>query len=675
MAFTYGFYNSKNKDRRYNADQMSQLFDGILNDGVFNKVGELMMVVPGTGLQVLVKSGRAWFNSTWSYNDAAYPLNLSTPDVAVPRIDAVVLEVDHTETVRRNRLLVVKGTASSNPEKPTLVNTDLIHQHPLAYVTLQPGAQSISAGDIEIMVGKDECPFVTGILQTASLEDLYEDWDNQFSTWFEDIKSQLDGDVATNLLNEINKRVKIADKASTSEVTVGTNDTKWVTPKGVAAIAGKVKDSSSGSLISTRSILSMLGLASFRPDVTTYPTMNGIYIGTNSYFYTFGKDSNSLKLRRFSLSQYSNATEYTASTTSIASFAQITGFNVCTPAASLSTDGVFLRGSHSNIIANIIVNLTSLCAFTCDSYNSSLASAGFITSSYYGFIIGTTCYYVSKSSKISITTSNASAASTISLASNMNTIIGVYSNTVITIGFDSNKTARVYKIDLASKTYQAFSYVMNTTGHTSNVNLTSLSMNWRPMWFDASYAYVLPYYNSGEEYVIPTNKILRISLTTGENNWDSITKFTKYYSNSFTPIYIGKNGSYNYILINAQNSRNYLLKITSSTQSMSISNVKIIGGGANIALGNFYYQAVSEKTINISGYPNLIPIGESTFIDVNTSEIIKASPMVGTTSDYPYYIGNKTTDMFSLLNFTDRYNGKTYTCFDGGTSIYDIIKS
>lgn len=230
MAFTYGFYNSKNKDRRYNADQMSQLFDGILNDGVFNKVGELMMVVPGTGLQVLVKSGRAWFNSTWSYNDAAYPLNLSTPDVTVPRIDAVVLEVDHTETVRRNRLLVVKGIASSTPEKPTLTNTDLIHQHPLAYVKLQPGAQSISAGDIEIMVGKDECPFVTGILETASLEDLFASWDEQFTTWFEDIQSQLEGDVAANLLNQINERVKIADLASQSQAESGSDNTKWMSP-------------------------------------------------------------------------------------------------------------------------------------------------------------------------------------------------------------------------------------------------------------------------------------------------------------------------------------------------------------------------------------------------------------------------------------------------------------
>ena len=230
MAFTYGFYNSKNKDRRYNADQMSQLFDGILNDGVFQNVGDFMTTVPGTGLQVLVKSGRAWFNSTWSYNDAPYPLSLEQPDVAVPRKDAIVLEVDHTETVRRNRLLVVKGIPSSSLPKPDLTNTDLIHQHALAYVTVKAGVSSITPEDIEILVGKSECPFVTGILETADLDDLFDAWEHQFTTWFDDVQSQLEGDVATNLLNQINQRVKISDLASQLEAETGSDNSKWMTP-------------------------------------------------------------------------------------------------------------------------------------------------------------------------------------------------------------------------------------------------------------------------------------------------------------------------------------------------------------------------------------------------------------------------------------------------------------
>ena len=66
MAVTYGFYDSLNHDRLYNAQQMSAIFDGIINDGVFMSVGNQFHTVAGTGMQVIVKSGRAWFDSTLS---------------------------------------------------------------------------------------------------------------------------------------------------------------------------------------------------------------------------------------------------------------------------------------------------------------------------------------------------------------------------------------------------------------------------------------------------------------------------------------------------------------------------------------------------------------------------------------------------------------------------------
>ena len=36
MSLTSGFYNSLDGDRTYNAEQMSELFDGIINDGILN---------------------------------------------------------------------------------------------------------------------------------------------------------------------------------------------------------------------------------------------------------------------------------------------------------------------------------------------------------------------------------------------------------------------------------------------------------------------------------------------------------------------------------------------------------------------------------------------------------------------------------------------------------------
>lgn len=203
MAVTYGFYDSLNHDRLYNAQQMSAIFDGIINDGVFMSVGNQFHTVAGTGMQVIVKSGRAWFDSTWTLNDAEYPLSIDAADVLLTRIDAVVLEVNSEVATRANTIKVVKGTPASTPAKPTLTNTATIHQHALAYVTVAKNTTAITNSMIEIVVGKTETPYVTAILQTTDITDLYNQWEDYFQTWFDTVRGTLDGDVALNLQNQI----------------------------------------------------------------------------------------------------------------------------------------------------------------------------------------------------------------------------------------------------------------------------------------------------------------------------------------------------------------------------------------------------------------------------------------------------------------------------------------
>ena len=52
MSVTYGFYNSKNRDRRYDAIQMSSIFDGIIRDGVLQHYGTGMMVKESEGMDI-----------------------------------------------------------------------------------------------------------------------------------------------------------------------------------------------------------------------------------------------------------------------------------------------------------------------------------------------------------------------------------------------------------------------------------------------------------------------------------------------------------------------------------------------------------------------------------------------------------------------------------------------
>jgi len=216
MSVTYGFYNSLNGDRKYNAEQISSIFDGLIVDGVFASIGTAFAVKAAGGLTVNVGIGRAWFNHTWTLNDSILPLTAPESEVLLDRIDAVVLEVNGMESVRENSIKIVTGTPSSAPVRPTLENEGNVHQYPLAYIYRKFGSTVITQANITNMVGTDSTPFVTGIIQTISLDELLGQWQDQldqfvaneeadFSDWFNNLQTQLSGDVAGNLQLQIDK--------------------------------------------------------------------------------------------------------------------------------------------------------------------------------------------------------------------------------------------------------------------------------------------------------------------------------------------------------------------------------------------------------------------------------------------------------------------------------------
>lgn len=235
MSITYGFFNSYNHDRRYNAEEFSRLFEGIIKDGVFMAVGGYLVVLEGSGMVVNVSTGRCWFNNTWLNNDALYPVTIDAAEVVLKRIDAIVVEVNTSMAVRANSIKVIKGTPSSEPVAPTLTNAGEVHQYPLAYITVNAGVNSITQANIENCVGTDACPFISGVIQTASISSLLLQWNSQWAEWldeqgeateiwkeafqdaFEDdfndwldhLQTELDSDVAGHLQNEIDDQAEL----------------------------------------------------------------------------------------------------------------------------------------------------------------------------------------------------------------------------------------------------------------------------------------------------------------------------------------------------------------------------------------------------------------------------------------------------------------------------------
>lgn len=255
MALTYGFYNSENNDRLYDAEQVSSLFDGLIKDGIYSGLGDAFAITPNTsGLIVTVGSGRAWFNHTWLYNDYAIQKTLDNASTTYDRIDAIAIKIDKSN--RRNDIVVITGTPSAAPVRPLMPVSNNVYFYPLAYITVKANATAISPIDISDQRGMSTTPWVVGVVTSVSVDNIIDQWQQQFDSfigaketefdtwsaakqeeynefvstqeaayeewiseqeanfdeWFESIRDILDENVAAHLQNEITNNAEVEFK-------------------------------------------------------------------------------------------------------------------------------------------------------------------------------------------------------------------------------------------------------------------------------------------------------------------------------------------------------------------------------------------------------------------------------------------------------------------------------
>lgn len=168
MTVKFGFYDSLNSDRLYNANDISTMFEGLFGDGVFQLIdgGLNVTLSPGT-MNVIVASGRAMFNNLWIRNTSSLILSLSQSDLIQPRIDLVILEFNSDITVRTNSIKILTGTPSATPIPPLLSNTSTLKQYALAEIYIPASASQPSS--ITNKIGTVNTPYVSNILPPKNL--------------------------------------------------------------------------------------------------------------------------------------------------------------------------------------------------------------------------------------------------------------------------------------------------------------------------------------------------------------------------------------------------------------------------------------------------------------------------------------------------------------------------
>ena len=207
MAITCGFFNSVGTDRQYDADQMSEYFDGLVSNGVYESVGGGLQVTAGTGLSVNVASGRAIVQSKWVKNDGAYNITLTAANALLNRYTAIIIKFD-----LENRVVSITskdGTAATSPSYPELTQNTTVFEYALAYVYVAAGATAITQANITDNRGSATCPWITGIVDQVDTSTLFaqyqtayqemiasmQDWQvlqrQAFDSWFADLTQNL----------------------------------------------------------------------------------------------------------------------------------------------------------------------------------------------------------------------------------------------------------------------------------------------------------------------------------------------------------------------------------------------------------------------------------------------------------------------------------------------------
>lgn len=222
MAQTSGFFDAEELvsgqyDREYVAEQWANYFKLFIGNGVFASPVNQLMVIQGTGMTITVREGWAFINGYWYHNDSDLTLNIPVNETPSSRTDGIFVQWDNAD----REIEIVVGV-----DRITVDRTAPLYELKLAEVSVAPGAIQITASDItDTRANSAVCGFVTGVVDVidstelfAHYQSLFDDFmsesygtfngfmndsSEEFETWFDHMKDQLDSDAAGHLQNEV----------------------------------------------------------------------------------------------------------------------------------------------------------------------------------------------------------------------------------------------------------------------------------------------------------------------------------------------------------------------------------------------------------------------------------------------------------------------------------------
>lgn len=198
MAQKYGFFNSVNSDRVYDAYDVAKFLSKFFTNGVFNNT---LQVTANDNMTVSVSTGSANINGYVYENTDTLTLDIDEADGTLNRIDSVVVRLDLTN--RQITAMILEGEYANTPSQPNIVRSGSIYDLRLANISIPTGTTRITNDMITDTRFSNECGNVTQAVLSLDTNDIFNQYQTAWNAWFANIQSQLSGDVAGNLQNAI----------------------------------------------------------------------------------------------------------------------------------------------------------------------------------------------------------------------------------------------------------------------------------------------------------------------------------------------------------------------------------------------------------------------------------------------------------------------------------------
>ena len=213
MAFSYGFFNAKNLDRIYTAENFCDYLGSIICNGIQDNYGQCFKLIANK-LKLTIGSGKAWINGHYFLSDTPYTFDLSSyVNESLGRYLSVGICCNTGENYRKIEFEILAGTPATSPSIPRFKDTETKTYLTICAIRIDAGATEIKVTDYR--ENSTYCGYVRCILGKCKVTDMM----SQLAEITEQMKNY--NTTIIQLTNQVSELTAKVDEITGDVVSVG----------------------------------------------------------------------------------------------------------------------------------------------------------------------------------------------------------------------------------------------------------------------------------------------------------------------------------------------------------------------------------------------------------------------------------------------------------------------